>query len=321
MIANDRLNVRVHAVRYEAEGVLSFELRATGGESLPEFTAGAHLDVYLPDDISRSYSLTNLQSERHRYVITVNRDAASRGGSRHMCEVVRPGDVLQIAPPSNSFQLHESAELSVLIGGGIGITPLWGMIQRLEQLQKPWRLYYAARTRTKTAFLAELEQLENQKSGRVTLNFDHEPGGTMFDLAAIVQAQPPAAHLYCCGPTGMLKAFEGAVSARAPDTVHVEYFTSDVAPAQQGGFDVVLSRSGKTIRIAPGQTILEAVLALGMNVARSCQQGVCGTCETVVLEGIPDHRDAVLSARERASNKKIMICCSGCLSERLVLDL
>jgi vanillate O-demethylase ferredoxin subunit len=119
----------------------------------------------------------------------------------------------------------------------------------------------------------------------------------------------------------MLKAFEAATRSRPPDTIHLEYFTNDTAPAQQGGFEVVLARSGKTITIAPGQTILEAVLALGMNVPRSCTQGVCGTCETAVIEGIPDHRDTVLSARERASNKKMMICCSGCLSERLVLEL
>jgi vanillate O-demethylase ferredoxin subunit len=317
----ERLNVRVHLVRTEAEDARSLELRAPDGADLPPFTAGAHLDVHLPGGMSRSYSLTNPQSERHRYVITVNRDAASRGGSRHMCEVVRPGEMLQINAPSNTFQLREDAEQSVLLAGGIGITPLWCMIQRLEQLGKPWRLYYAARTRPKMAFLGELQQLEQRAPGRVTFNFDHEPGATMFDIAAIVREQPPSAHLYCCGPTGMLKAFEAATQGRAPETVHLEYFTSDVAPAQQGGFEVVLARSKKTIRIEPGQTILQAVLALGMNVPRSCTQGVCGTCDTAVLEGIPDHRDTVLSKRERESNKKMMICCSGSLSERLVLDL
>jgi len=317
----ERLNVRVHLVRTEAEDARSFELRAPDGADLPPFTAGAHLDVHLPGDISRSYSLTNPQSERHRYVITVNRDAASRGGSRHMCEVVRTGEMLRINAPSNTFQLREDAEQSVLLAGGIGITPLWCMIQRLEELKRPWRLYYASRTRPKMAFLRELRELEQRAPGRVTLNFDHEPGAVMFDIAEIVREQSPSAHLYCCGPTGMLKAFEAATEGRAPETVHLEYFTSDVAPAQQGGFEVVLARSKKTIRIEPGQTILQAVLALGMNVPRSCTQGVCGTCETAVLEGIPDHHDTVLSKRERESNKKMMICCSGSLSERLVLDL
>jgi ferredoxin-NADP reductase len=318
---DDRLKVRVQLVRYEAEGARSFELRALDGGDLPAFTGGAHLDVDLPGDLRRSYSLTNPQSERDRYVITVNRDAASRGGSRHMCETVRPGDILHITPPSNSFPLQEAAEQSVLIGGGIGITPLWCMIQRLEQIEKPWRLYYSVRTRQQAAFLAELEHLERQCSGRVTLTFDHEPGGKMLDIAAIVREQGLAAHLYCCGPTGMLKAFEKATRHRKPETTHLEYFTSDFAPAQQGSFEVVLARSKKTIKIEPGQTILQAVLATGMNVPRSCTQGVCGTCETAVLEGIPDHRDAVLSPRERASNKKMMICCSRSLGERLVLDL
>jgi ferredoxin-NADP reductase len=321
MTAQHHLNVRVHGVRYEAEDARSFELRALDGGELPPFTAGAHLDIEIPEGLQRSYSLTNPQAERDRYVITINRDVASRGGSRYMCETVRPGDVLQITAPTNSFPLDEGPRLTVLIGGGIGITPLWCMIQRLEQLEKPWRLYYAVRTRAKAAFLTELERLERRVSGRLTLNFDHEPGGRMLDIAAIVQAQPPGAHLYCCGPTGMLKAFETATHSRPYDTIHLEYFANDIAPAQQGGFEVVLARSGKTITIAPGRTILEAVLALGMNVPRSCTQGVCGTCETAVIEGIPDHRDTVLSARERASNKKMMICCSGCLSERLVLDL
>ena len=235
MNIEDRLKVRVQLVRYEAEAALSFELRPLDGGNLPAFTAGAHLDVDMPGDIRRSYSLTNPQTERDRYVITVGRDEASRGGSRHMCEAVRPGDVLQITPPSNSFPLHEGAERSVLIGGGIGITPLWCMIQRLEQIDRPWCLQYAARTRAKAAFVADLERLERSRPGRVSLTFDHEPGGKMLDIAAIVEAQSPAAHLYCCGPTGMLKAFEDAARNRPPETKHLEYFTSDIAPAQAGG--------------------------------------------------------------------------------------
>lgn len=232
MTAQDRLSVRVQAVRYESEDARSFELRALDGGELPPFTAGAHLDVDLPGDLRRSYSLTNPQDERDRYVITVNRDANSCGGSKYMCETVRAGDVLRITAPSNSFPLDEGARLSVLIGGGIGITPLWCMIQRLEQLQKPWRLHYAVRTRAKAAFLAELERLERRVPGRATLTFDHEPGGRMLDIAAIVQAELSDTHLYCCGPAGMLKAFEDAVRGREPETVHVEYFTTDIAPAQ-----------------------------------------------------------------------------------------
>ncbi len=142
----------------------------------------------------------------------------------------------------------------------------------------------------------------------------------MLDLAAIVTAQPPGTHLYCCGPTGMLKAFEDATRSLPPETIHVEYFSSDV-PKAKGGFEVVLARANKTIQVKPDQTILAALLENGVDVPRSCQKGVCGNCETEVLEGIPDHRDRVLSARERASNKKMMICCSGSIGDRLVLDI
>jgi tetrachlorobenzoquinone reductase len=274
----------------------------------------------LPGGLRRSYSLINAQSERHRFVIAVNRDPASRGGSRYVCDVLRPGEVIEASAPSNNFSLKEDAALSVLIAGGIGITPLWGMIQRLETLGRAWKLYYAARTRSRAAFLTQFMTLEAASAGRVTVTFDHEPGQAMLNLPRIIASQPDGTHFYCCGPVGMLKAFEEACASVPPDAVHVEYFSSDVAPAQ-GGFDVVLSSSGKTIAVKPGETILEALLAAGVSVGNSCREGVCGTCETGVLEGIPDHRDKVLSRRERASNKKIMICCSGAQSNRLVLDL
>jgi tetrachlorobenzoquinone reductase len=315
------LEVRVHALRYEGEGIMSFELRAPDGGDLPPFTAGAHIDVKMPGALRRSYSLTNPQTEADRYVITVHRDPASRGGSRYLCDTVRPGDRLNVLPPSNSFPLNESAERTVLIGGGIGITPLWCMIQRLEQLQKRWHLFYATRTLAKAAFLTELQRLQRQGPSRVTLTFDHEPGAQMLDIAAIVQQQPPGAHLYCCGPAGMMRAFATAARSRPSEKVHTEYFGSREAPAAQGGFEVVLFRSGRMISVRPGETILQAVLAAGIDVPRSCQQGVCGTCETSVLDGIPEHRDAVLSARERAANKRMMICCSGSRTDRLVLDL
>ena len=312
--------VRVHAITYEAVGILSFEFRPLAGGDLPAFTAGAHFDVLMPGGAQRSYSLINPPTETGRYVIAVNRDPESRGGSSFLCEKVRPGDVLEITPPSNSFALVEAAERSVFIAGGIGITPLWCMIQHLEVLGRPWRLYYAARTRAKTAFLTYLERLEAVDPGRVVLTFDHEPGYAMLDLTEVIAEQPPGTHFYCCGPVGMLKAFEAAAEDRDPDQIHVEYFSAS-QPVAAGGFEVVLARSGAAIWIPPDKTILEMLLAAGHIVPHSCTEGVCGTCETIVLEGLPDHRDNVLSKRERASNKKIMICRSGCLGQRLVLDL
>lgn len=314
------LELRVHAITYEADGIFSFDLRRKDGSELPLFTAGAHLDVHIGPEMNRSYSLINLQDERHRYVIAVSRDAASRGGSKFMCETVRTGDVLRIRPPSNTFALIENATESIFIGGGIGVTPLLGMIRRLEAIGARWSLHYAARTRYLAAFQAEFAALERIRPGRVHITFDHEPGQAKIDLSAIVAGAGPDAHLYCCGPTGLLQAFEAAATGRAPEHVHTEYFTA-TQEAARGGFEVVLKRSNRTVFIPPDRSILRTLLDEGYQITHSCTEGVCGTCETRVLEGVPDHRDTVLSAREKASNKMMMICCSGSKTDRLVLDL
>ncbi len=314
------LELRVHSIAQEADGIFSFDLRTVDGSDLPPFAAGAHIDVRVAPELERSYSLINLQDERHRYVIAVNLDAASRGGSKFMCETVKAGDTLSIRAPTNTFALTESAKDSVFIGGGIGITPLLGMIRRLESIGAGWSMHYAARTRRTAPFLNELAAFEAAKSGRVHVTFDHEPGNAMLDLPAIVAAASPGAHIYCCGPTGMLQAFEAAAAGHPPGQVHVEYF-SPVHQAARGGFTVVLKRSKKTVFVPADKSILDALLEAGCKIAHSCTQGVCGTCETRVLEGIPDHRDNVLSPREKASNKSIMVCCSGAKTNTLVLDL
>lgn len=314
------LELRVQAIAYEADGIFSFDLRAPDRGDLLPFTAGAHIDICINRELERSYSLINCQNERHRYVIAVNRDAASRGGSSFMCDTLRPGHLISVRPPSNTFPLVEDADHSVFIGGGIGVTPLLGMIRRMEAIDGSWTLYYSARTREKTAFLDEFMALEDARRGRVHINFDHEPGQTMFDLRSIVATAPAGAHIYCCGPTGMLQAFETAVVGQPEDKVHTEYF-SPVQEAARGGFTVELARTKKTLFIPPEKSILETLLENGHRVGYSCSEGVCGTCETRVLDGIPDHRDNVLSAREKAKNKSMMICCSGAKTERLVLDL
>ncbi len=309
--------LRVASISREAEGINSYDLRHPAGGELPPFTAGAHVDLQLPNGLIRCYSLVNPERERHRYVIAVNKDAASRGGSRFIHEHLRVGDVIGVGIPRNNFALEEGATRSVLIAGGIGITPLWCMIQRLEALGRDWELYFSARTRQHAAFGGPLRRL----GARVHWNFDREPGGAMHDLAKIVRAAPPDAHLYCCGPRSMLAAFERATAARPPQLVHVEYFGPKEPPAARGGFTVVLARAGRSLTVPAGKTILETLLDEGLEVQHSCTQGVCGSCETPVLEGVPDHCDLVLSKEERARNRTMMICCSGAKSARLVLDL
>jgi vanillate O-demethylase ferredoxin subunit len=317
MGATETIQARVTSITREAEGISLYELRNRSGHDLPPFTAGAHVDLHLPNGMIRSYSLVNPEHERHRYVIAVNKDAASRGGSRFIHEHLRDGDAIAVGAPRNNFALDEDAAHSVLIAGGIGITPLWCMIQRLEALDRSWELYFSTRTRQHAAFLGPLRRL----GARVHWNFDREPGGAMLDLAQIVHAAPPGAHLYCCGPLPMLDAFERATASRPSQSVHVEYFAARAPAATRGGFTVVLARSGRSLTVLAGKTILETLLDGGLDVQHSCTQGVCGSCETAVLEGVPDHRDLVLSKEEHARNRTMMICCSGSKSPRLVLDL
>lgn len=316
-IAEGLVQVRVKRISYEAESINSYELVVPPGGDLEPFTAGSHIDLHLPNGMIRSYSLTNDPSERHRYVIAINKDAASRGGSRYIHETLRAGDLITISHPKNNFVLQESAAHTILIAGGIGITPLLSMIRHLGALGRSCELHYAARTRTAAAFLEELKTL----GSGLHLHVDKEASGRVLDLPAIVRNAPAEAHLYCCGPVPMLEAFEVATADRPSAQVHVEYFTVREKPAFEGGFQVKLARSNRTIKVEPGKTILNALLDAGIDVNYACTEGVCGTCETRVIEGIPDHRDLFLGKEEQAANATMMICCSGSKSGTLVLDL
>ena len=308
--------MRLTAITYAAEQVHIYEFRPVSGASVPPFTAGAHVDLHLPNGLVRQYSIANAQGERHRYVLGIKRDAAGRGGSRFLHDDLRVGTVVKVGGPRNNFPLVEAAAHSVLIAGGIGVTPIVSMVARLRSLARPWELHYAVRRRGEAAFLDELLAGD----GHVRLHVDEEQG-SMIDVAAIVRAAPEEAHLYCCGPTPMLEAFAAAAASRPAERVHLEYFSSAVAPAVESGFIVELARSKVRVEVPPGQTILEALRARGLEVQSSCEQGICGSCETRVLAGEPDHRDMLLSDEEKATNQVMMICCSGSRSAILVLDL
>jgi vanillate O-demethylase ferredoxin subunit len=315
------IEVRVHATRFEANGVLSFELRAVDGTDLPAFTAGSHIDLHLPNGLIRNYSLVNSQDERHRYVIAVSLDRNSRGGSRYLFDTQLVGQNLNISAPRNNFRLNEDASSVVLIAGGIGITPLYCMIQRLETLGKAWKLHYGARDRASAAFRAAFEALEAKTPGRVHFNFDLEDGH-MLDVAWAVAEAPADAHLYCCGPLPMLEIYKAAATGRDPDTVHLEYFSApELPPATGGAFTVELKSSGQTFEIEAGQSILDVLLDAGIAAPYSCAAGECGSCVVQVYEGEPEHHDCVLSDKERASNKLMMICVSGSKTKKLVIDL
>lgn len=319
--------VWVRTIRIEAEQIRSFELCPLAGEQLPVTTAGAHIDVHLPNGLVRQYSLL-IPGASKAYQIAVNRDPASRGGSDYLHEAVQVGDVLTISLPRNNFPLFEEAAHTVLIAGGIGITPVYSMVQRLNQLGRPWTLYYCARTEERAALLEQLQILSaGAGSGKLHSVFDQVPGNQMLDLAGVIQeheiAHERSAHFYCCGPGGLLRGFEQATATLPAERAHVEYFSAPVlaADASDTAFSVTLARSGKTIQIPADRSILEVLLENDISVLNSCREGVCGSCETVVLAGEPDHRDAVLSASERASNRTMMLCVSRCKGASLTLDL
>jgi ferredoxin-NADP reductase len=310
------LRLRLCGIRYAARGIHLYEFRRPEeGAPLPAFTPGAHVDLHLANGLVRQYSLVNPPEEGEHYVVGVKRDPASRGGSVFVHDELRVGMELQVGVPRNNFELHAGNAPAVLIAGGIGITPIACMVDRLRSDGRSWALHYSVRERPEAAFLKELG------GERTRLHVDAESGGALLDIPAIVAAAPADAHLYCCGPGPMLDAFEAAAKERPPACVHVERFAPVAPSATGGGYTVRLAASRRSIAVRPGQTILEAVRDAGVEVQASCEQGICGTCETRVLGGTPDHRDSLLSAEEKKSNRVMMICCSGSLGDELVLDL
>lgn len=320
--SSDLISVAVAAITPLARDTNAYTFRRPDGAALPPYKAGAHIDVHLPNGLTRQFSLVHpAAADPLLYVVGIKRDPASRGGTSYIFDQLKIGDMLKISPPRNNFPLANDTAPAVLFAGGIGITPIWCMAQELAALARPWTLHYSCRSRSDMAFLSELERLGPE---RVQLHFDDEAEGRLFDLAGAIAAAPPDAHLYCCGPTSMLKAFQAAAAGRPGGHVHLEYFTpkEDAAGAGRiGGFWVELARSGEEYFIPEGKKILEVLYAAGVDVDYSCEIGICGACETRVISGIPEHHDSVLSEEDQASNTKVMICCAGSKSERLVLDL
>ena len=317
-IPGNRLELILVAIRLAARDTNLYTFERADGGLLPATTPGAHIGLCLPSGLERQYSLIVAEENPTAYTVAVKRDPASRGGSSWIHDHLRVGMALPVDPPRNNFPLDEAAKRTVLFAGGIGITPIYCMAGRLESLGRAFELHYSCRSRSDAAFLRELAGKAN-----VHLHLDDEQDGRFLPIAELVATAPEGAHLYCCGPTPMLAAFEAAAAAagRPSEQIHVEYFTQKHEAAKSGGFTVVLERSKREFVVPDGQSILQTLLAAGVDVSHSCEEGVCGTCETAVLEGIPDHRDSILSQAERVAGKTMMICCSGSTTPRLTLDL
>ena len=316
------IEARLVKIEDVARDTKTYTFQRVDGGKLPAYKPGAHIDLHLPNGLMRQFSLVVPVSDPDSYTVGVKRDENSRGGSRYMIEQMKVGDQIKISAPRNNFPLVENAEHVVLFAGGIGVTPIWCMAQELEAQGRSWKIHYACRSQADMAFMNNLKKLDPNK---VHLHFDDEADGKVMDLAAAIAEAPANAHFYCCGPNPMLKAFETAAASRPRANVHIEYFTpkDDAAAtgADIGGFWVELARSGEEYFIPPGKKVLEVLFDAGVDVDYSCELGICGACETRVISGTPIHHDSVMSEEEQASNEKVMICCCGCATERLVLDM
>ena len=316
------MQVRVAHKRSEAEDICSLELVALDGAALPAFTAGAHIDVHLPNGLQRQYSLCNAPGETQRYVICVLRDAASRGGSAAVHDQVNEGSVLTISTPRNLFPLAEQAPHHLLLAGGIGITPMLAMAEHLAGTRQSFTLHHCNRSRARTAFVERLAA--SPFSGQVQHHFDDGDAAQKLDIAATLQSAPAGTHLYVCGPQGFMDAVlsAGRAAGWPEERLHREYFgAAPTAKADDGSFELEIASTGKVIKVLPDQTALEALHAGGIDIPMSCEQGVCGTCLTRVKDGTPDHRDQYLLPEEQAANDQFLPCCSRSKSARLVLDL
>lgn len=319
--AGESLTLRVRCIRWQAEDIHAFELVHPEGIALPEVEAGAHVDVHLPAGVIRSYSLAGDPEDRSCWTLGVLLEASSRGGSRAMHESVRVGQTLTIGWPRNAFKLAPGAAHTVLLAGGIGITPLKAMAHVLASQSASFELHYCARTRQHAAFVDELRALATP--ARLHLHHDNGERAKGLDIGALLANAPPGTHVYFCGPAGFMDACADAARHWPEGTVHSEHFKApawpqtDAAPA--GSFEVQLARSGATVQVLPEQTIVRALELAGHRIPTSCLSGLCGACKLEYLEGEVDHQDFILSDEEKTH------CLTACVSRakgaRLVVDL
>ncbi|MEO7242494.1 MAG: PDR/VanB family oxidoreductase [Variovorax sp.] len=314
----DFFEVEVSGKEALAGGIHLFELRHADGSPLPAFTAGAHLTVEVPGGARRNYSLCSNPAEKDFYQIAVKRDPAGRGGSIGMADNVKQGDKLSVSVPRNNFELHARADQFLFIAGGIGITPILSMMRHLKaQGNDRFKLIYCTRDADSTAFLDILTSPEF--AGHVQIHHDYGDLEQAIDFWPIFET-PTKAHVYCCGPRGLMDAVADMSGHWPSGAVHFESFGVDAsAYAANTAFVVKLAKTGSTVEVGAEQSILDALRAAGLRVPSSCESGTCGSCRTRLIAGEVEHRDMVLSDEEKEDH--IMVCVSRAKSSELVLDL
>jgi len=304
-----------------AEGIVSLELASPEGLPLPSFTPGAHIDVHLANGMIRQYSLCNSSRDTHCYQIAVLLEKNGRGGSRSVHGDISIGDQITIGSPRNHFELT-AAEHYVLLAGGIGVTPIFCMADFLAESGKSFQFHYCCRSRRNMAFSDQIAALD--LSRYTHLHFDDENPSQKFDAKKVLAAPHAGTHLFVCGPKGFMDYVIASAKACGWDdaNIHFEYFSaSQPSSDADDAFQLKIASSGQLLPVPSDCTVLEVLLKQGFDIPVSCEQGVCGTCLTPVLEGEPDHRDLFLTSAERAANNKFTPCCSRSKSPILVLDL
>jgi vanillate O-demethylase ferredoxin subunit len=316
---NELIDVVITSRVDQGAGIAVMELVSGNGEALPSFTAGAHIDVHISNEIIRQYSLCNDPANSDLYRIGVLNDPNSRGGSVKISKDFSENDQIKISAPRNHFPLFEDADKTILAGGGIGITPMMAMAYTLQKEGKPFELHYCTRSKGAGAFEQELV---NEFGEQVIFHYDDEDPTQLFSPKTVFSPIASSTHIYVCGPTGFMDwVINNAKEMGYPsDQVHFEYFSADV-DITGDTFEVYCEQSDITVTVAAEESIATALKKSGIKVQMSCEEGVCGTCITDVLEGEPDHRDLFLTDEEKADNDQIALCCSRAKSPRLVIDM
>ncbi len=300
--------------------IVGLELIDKNGAELPTFSAGSHIDVFLENGMIRQYSLANCSSEKHRYLIGVLNDENSRGGSRFIHEHYKLGDTLKISEPRNLFPIHEQTQYAKLFAGGIGITPIVAMAHELSKKKLPFELHYFAKNKESLAFL---DDLNSKFKGQIFFHLDNQ-ADTQTGIHHILAAPHPDHHLYVCGPNGFMDfVIKNAQNFNWSNAqIHQEHFVAvSHETSNDDEFIIEIKSTGQNITVPKYQTTIQALEEHGISIPISCEQGICGTCLTNVVDGIPDHRDMFLTDEEHASNSMFTPCCSRAKTKKLVIDL
>lgn len=313
------MDVVIDKIHQLTPSIRAFELISSNGSALPSFEAGAHIDVHLKNGLTRQYSLSNCCSEKHRYVIGVLHDEHSRGGSRCMHTEYREGDQLRIGAPRNLFEIHHHTQKAVLFAGGIGITPILSMAYRLKAQRIPFELHYFVRGHEMIAFYGNLTE---HFAGQIHFHIQVQPE-TQCDMSSVLEQNSSDRHLYVCGPAGFMAFVMESAQHMGWQTeqLHQEHFVAQKSEASNNAaFTIEIKGSDRRIEVQPHQTATQALIENGFDVPVSCEQGICGTCITRVLAGIPDHRDVFMTDEEHALNNQFTPCCSRAKSTNLLIE-